>query len=572
MSEYLNNEERDLLRQHGPGTALTLPIEGLSDARSGEDFLSASESTTKQTRRVIPPILHETEPTNITVKGEEKGISSDDMQLIPAKVKTSVTSSERRAKKEEAEQEHSQKRMLTTKREVKKMEKTEVKSEVKKEEKEEKKEKKEIIEWDSSGSEIVRSELRRFDKKSQSGSYSSGSTVHGSKKSRTQSDNAQEEVFGGPSSYEGSTQPALSESHDSPPVDEERDGKEKDLFTSTEHGSECSKKENGSDVSMAEVRRPDKASRAGYLPRNARSPITMKKRRAKKKKGDPIRGESKGSETPIQYPERALNAYPKRAVYLTRLHGQVKRSPERPLGFRMIGPPQIPPGGKGAMRRGKEKGRPGNEVTLKRDRESGGMSTPSFRIVTSKKAKPTYEEKRGRSRKKNIRPEDSIDSRTVDRIHTQGTRMQPVEPERKAPPILPKGNGKSGGKRDKKKKFIRPSPQAAVQAQKDMEAKHRQVKTEAKRLWFLLGNPVYESPINPEAQFSSEAATLAKRGKRCTTEAVAQGSTRTRKEIRDFERSAQRHGNDQEQVERLREYPTALADYQRILRKLRARR
>ena len=85
--------------------------------------------------------------------------------------------------------------------------------------------------------------------------------------------------------------------------------------------------------------------------------------------------------------------------------------------------------------------------------------------------------------------------------------------ERKAPPVAQKGSEKSGGKSGRGEKFFRPSSHVALQAQKDMEMKHRQVKMEAHQLWFLLENPVYDSPINPELQFSRDAITLAKRGK-----------------------------------------------------------
>ena len=211
---------------------------------------------------------------------------------------------------------------------------------------------------------------------------------------------------------------------------------------------------------MTAGRRKNEKSRSDYIPRNARSPIPKQKRMARQKKKNTSRGRGNDTEGPSQYPERALNAYPKRSVFPIQSRVRVKKSPGRPLGFRMIGPPQMPPSGMGMRRNEKGNGRPGNSGTLKRDRRSEGMSTPSSMVVDSKKAKPTAEEERGRSRKRTSRPGKSIDSRTVDRVPTQGTRMQPVAITRKAPPIAPKGGAKKGGKGGKKKKFARPLSQA----------------------------------------------------------------------------------------------------------------
>ena len=77
--------------------------------------------------------------------------------------------------------------------------------------------------------------------------------------------------------------------------------------------------------------------------------------------------------------------YPKRALCPIRVRGQVEKSPGRPLGFRRIGPPKMPSKGKGRKRSEKGKGRPGNPETSKRDRESDGLSTPSFKIVVRKR-------------------------------------------------------------------------------------------------------------------------------------------------------------------------------------------
>lgn len=123
-----------------------------------------------------------------------------------------------------------------------------------------------------------------------------------------------------------------------------------------------------------------------------------------------------------------------------------------------------------------------------------------------------------------------------------------------------------------KRGYTIPLSQAAVQARRNIETRHLQIKDEAHQLWPLLEHPVYESPMNPENHFPAEAATLAKRRRRWALETVLLGISRTRKAVRDFERIARRNGNDREQVERLRGYPNALTGYKRILRKLRARR
>ena len=119
----------------------------------------------------------------------------------------------------------------------------------------------------------------------------------------------------------------------------------------------------------------------------------------------------------------------------------------------------------------------------------------------------------------------------------------------------------------KPKKAARPVPRALRAAQRQTEEHHRSMKQQAVQLWTLLGNPVFYSPANPEDGFTSEAIAIAKRGRRCAHETVRLGSNATNRAIRDHERSAKRHGNHDDEVERLREYPNALVGYARILRR-----
>ena len=69
-----------------------------------------------------------------------------------------------------------------------------------------------------------------------------------------------------------------------------------------------------------------------------------------------------------------------------------------------------------------------------------------------------------------------------------------------------------------KEKVARPVSQALIAAQKKEEEKHRKHKEDAKRLWQRLDNPVFDSPLNPEASFPEEAIAIAKRGRQSTLE------------------------------------------------------
>ena len=110
-----------------------------------------------------------------------------------------------------------------------------------------------------------------------------------------------------------------------------------------------------------------------------------------------------------------------------------------------------------------------------------------------------------------------------------------------------------------------------VAYQKRRGGDHREVKSDAMRLWSRLGNPVYDSTFNPEDGFSEEAVLVAKRGRRCTMETHFLGIIQTKKRVRDYERSAKYYGNDEEQLKRLEEYPKALRSCQEIVRRLRQR-
>lgn len=229
MSEYLNNEDSDLLRKHDPDTAVTLRVEGREasrkDAQSRDDFLSTSESAKSQKKgeyRARPPVLYEAEPTNAVTKEEEKGTKSADMHHTPTKVKTAKTHSERRADGEagrrvvmkEVKKESLQREIPTMKRATKRERKR----------KRRKRRRKSWwgVEWDPSGSEMTRSELRWYGSNSQSGIHSVGNSAsRGSKESRMQPGSAQEDLSDGSSSHGNVTHRALGESRSAFPLEME---------------------------------------------------------------------------------------------------------------------------------------------------------------------------------------------------------------------------------------------------------------------------------------------------------------------------------------------------------------
>ena len=129
-----------------------------------------------------------------------------------------------------------------------------------------------------------------------------------------------------------------------------------------------------------------------------------------------------------------------------------------------------------------------------------------------------------------------------------------------------------GANRPQKNRVFRPVSRALTDAQRRTEATHRTTKEGAKQLWYLLGNPAYDSPSNPESMFSAEAVDMAKRGRRRTVETSLLGCNNTRRAIRDFEWIARKHGDESSEIERLKGYPTAMGNYRRILRFAKASR
>ena len=107
--------------------------------------------------------------------------------------------------------------------------------------------------------------------------------------------------------------------------------------------------------------------------------------------------------------------------------------------------------------------------------------------------------------------------------------------------------------------------------QKRLSEHHDGIKQKAVQLWSILGNPVFDVPLNPETGFSAEVVAAAKRGRRCTFETSWLGSDATKKAIRDHERSEKKNSLENEEVGRLREHPEELTGYQRIMRRLIAR-
>ena len=115
-----------------------------------------------------------------------------------------------------------------------------------------------------------------------------------------------------------------------------------------------------------------------------------------------------------------------------------------------------------------------------------------------------------------------------------------------------------------KEQTVRPMSEEVRQAQQKLSEKHQKVKQDAVRLWELIDNPVYDAALDPEREFSAEAIAVAKRGRRSTMESALVGSI-GQSAVRDFERSAKRHGADEE-VKRLSEYPEALERYEKIMK------
>ena len=105
----------------------------------------------------------------------------------------------------------------------------------------------------------------------------------------------------------------------------------------------------------------------------------------------------------------------------------------------------------------------------------------------------------------------------------------------------------------------------------EAKLKHEDVKLEALALWGRLDDPAYDSPGDPEEGFPKPAIEMTKRGRRRAEESIACGSNRTRKSLRDFERSAQTHGDVGAEIGRLAEYPLAKKKYTSIAKRLMGR-
>ena len=93
-----------------------------------------------------------------------------------------------------------------------------------------------------------------------------------------------------------------------------------------------------------------------------------------------------------------------------------------------------------------------------------------------------------------------------------------------------------------RKRASRPVSRVMMNARKQMEEHHLNLKWQGVRLWELLGNPVYDASMGPGSGYSAEAIAVAKRGRRCTIETAWIGRNATMKEIRDRERSAKKKG------------------------------
>ena len=119
----------------------------------------------------------------------------------------------------------------------------------------------------------------------------------------------------------------------------------------------------------------------------------------------------------------------------------------------------------------------------------------------------------------------------------------------------------------------RPNAQKGAVARRDpdgwkdflrrQKSKHEDIKLEAPALWERLDAPVYDSPLTPEYGFSEKEIVMAKRGRRCSEETAVFGSTKTRKAIRDHERSAACDVGAE--IERLSEYPRSRRRYVKIV-------
>ena len=218
---------------------------------------------------------------------------------------------------------------------------------------------------------------------------------------------------------------------------------------------------------------------------------------------------------------------------------------------------------------------------MRGEQRGGKRSTPS----------PTKGEREGRSEVRSAKRHASIDEKSHARYNVNSNVTacdertnecpQTAKPARRAPTTPKPGmevSSRDGGYHSGSSKFHRqktiagrPVDPAIVAVQKKREVTHRRVKSDAVRLWSILGNPVFDSPMHHDRGFIEDAILVAKRGRRCAMETHMLGSNLTKKKTRDFERSARRYGNEGEELRRLTEYPEALKKYHLTLAALQNR-
>ena len=122
----------------------------------------------------------------------------------------------------------------------------------------------------------------------------------------------------------------------------------------------------------------------------------------------------------------------------------------------------------------------------------------------------------------------------------------------------------------KSNKFMGRKPsQKRMAFPKQKEDTHGQVAKESQRMWRRLRTRTADSPDYHEHGAPDEAINAEKRGRQCSLESCARGSNRTRRSIRDLERSAKRYGNINIDEERLIGYPRARTRYVHFMSELR---
>ena len=108
-----------------------------------------------------------------------------------------------------------------------------------------------------------------------------------------------------------------------------------------------------------------------------------------------------------------------------------------------------------------------------------------------------------------------------------------------------------------------------VGVQTDARRKHEQVKRDARKFWRRIDYPTDDFPDNPEHGFADDAIEMKEQDPQCAPESDACGSNRTRREIRNSERSEKKYGNVIAEAERLLEYPRATKRDTEIMKEMR---